>query len=325
LKIAGLRDGGYVGAVAVTGVYFDCANLVTGTKRVFDMPADALPNFFVYDVRFAGACYFGNAPEDGFLIRKAISGTLSIGGACRFANITRWAIDIQGSASTDISVTGASFGNVAIGGTGGAVRVNGAQAFTYTGNTLRTDGGPVSLVLTGTIASASLTGNTHAGNTLDLSRSGATFTNGLSMSGNMTIDRAATTISKGTLTPSLSIGGVALLSGSYTVRTGSFEWNGNGYTFEVRITLSSKEARTGDLLISGLPQNNAVSSGSTPVSFWCTAVTSGVGDTMLTATVPTGSTGVSMFKMSGGSASLLGGVDLTDTSILRLSGRIPTA
>jgi hypothetical protein len=85
------------------------------------------------------------------------------------------------------------------------------------------------------------------------------------------------------------------------------------------ITLSSKGSSTGSASVSGLPFSN-LAAFSLPLNLRVNTVTSGVGDTHLTALIDASTTTVSFTKMAAGSATALTDADFTNSSAIRVTG-----
>lgn len=109
----------------------------------------------------------------------------------------------------------------------------------------------------------------------------------------------------GTFTPVLNIGGVAITAGSTPTKTGEFSRNGNTVTFKLTLTISSKEAQTGGVTITGLPV--AATAGNVAVAARWTAGTATLGLDPIVADILGSSTTVRLVRptASGGTTTLL--------------------
>jgi hypothetical protein len=123
---------------------------------------------------------------------------------------------------------------------------------------------------------------------------------------------------QGTFTPVLSFGG-ASVGITYTVQSGTYTLIGNLVHITLSITLSSKGSSTGSASVSGLPFSN-LAAFSLPLNLRVNTVTSGVGDTHLTALIDASTTTVSFTKMAAGSATALTDADFTNSSAIRVTG-----
>ena len=119
-----------------------------------------------------------------------------------------------------------------------------------------------------------------------------------------------------TYTPTIIIGG-ASTGISYTTQTGNYTRNGNTVTFNCNIVLSSKGVLTGAVTLVCLP---VASTSSSALASQCTALTIGVGDTMLSAITASSGTGVVVSKIVNGNATPLIETDIKDTSAFKISG-----
>ena len=334
----GLRDGGYIAGVTATGIYFDAVGNVTGSNNCVYIASDAFSTFAIYDVSFSN-CVFGNTVAGAILGRRSVVTLKCIG--CTFVNINTWSIDVEG----DSNVSSLNLVGNQINGTGllasgaGAVIGKNLLSFAYTGNTVRIDSGAgATLLLTGTIRSASIVGNTNQANTADLSYSGAILAGRLVISGNSGSDTNPNTTFSGervgnlavtdantldwyeenSFTPTFSFG-LAAVGLTYTTQTGRFTRIGNRVHFNAILTLSAKGSSTGTARLASLPYANG-SGFQAAVSFRASSLQSSVGDTALSAVVQTSSTGVEFYKMASGSGVLLVDTDITDTSTFIVAG-----
>jgi hypothetical protein len=119
-------------------------------------------------------------------------------------------------------------------------------------------------------------------------------------------------------TPALTFGGGST-GIAYTTQVGQATKIGNRVLFDLTIVLSNKGSSTGVALITGLPvaQHSGQSTGA---SIYATAMTSGVGDTHLSALVLSGSSTVFVGKTTTGSTNQMTNADFTNTSQIRIQG-----
>lgn len=121
----------------------------------------------------------------------------------------------------------------------------------------------------------------------------------------------------GIFTPGLTLGGGS--TGMSKTAVGEYERFGEHCFFTANIVLSAKGSSTGALLVTGLPFT-AGASYIAAVSVYMNNVTSGVGDTSLMGFVLDGTSTLRIDKMSGGTATQLTHNDITDTTVIRVSG-----
>jgi hypothetical protein len=124
---------------------------------------------------------------------------------------------------------------------------------------------------------------------------------------------------EGTFTPAISFGG-ASVGVTYTRNVGFYTKIGNLVFYEIDIILSAKGSSTGVAQIGTLPFVK-VASHNTPVAMHVHSVTSGVGDTMLSARHDAGTTNIKPFKIVTGTATQLTDADVTNTTQIFLSGK----
>lgn len=120
-------------------------------------------------------------------------------------------------------------------------------------------------------------------------------------------------------TPGVTFGGAAV-GVTYTSQSAAYTRIGNRIFFNVFILLSSKGSSTGAVLVTGLPVVSGWGAHQ-PCSLRVTNVTSGVGDTTLMAAVVNSATTIALFDISGGSITALTEADLTNTSLIEISGQ----
>lgn len=122
---------------------------------------------------------------------------------------------------------------------------------------------------------------------------------------------------EGTFTPTISFGG-ASVGITYSVQTGKYTKIGNVVLYMIEIILTSKGSSTGSMLISGLPIASAASGNATAAvqvnNFAAGAITT------IQATQLASSSTFSFSRYAAGTNTALADTDLTNTSVLRLSG-----
>ena len=344
VKIKGVRDGGKVAGLNFSNIYFDAVNGTTGTEYILDVQADGYSNFYVYDTTFTG-CIFGNTKSGGIVVRKSIH-KLTVTG-CTFININTWSIDFEGSSSTsNVNITGNQFNYIGILGTGtGATRVKDVVSLVFSGNIIVNDlGVGATLNLTGTINVASVTGNTIKSNTADIAFSGATFTTGLSLSGNISTSTNGANSWRGTktvnisvtdtktldwyeeasFTPGITFGGAAV-GVTYGSQVGRYTRIGERVFFNLQIILTSKGSSTGVIAITGLPYTSN-SNNVSPCSIRLNAVTAGLANVMLYGLVGASTSSVQLAKSDGAtSLTVLTNADIAGTASIYVSGHYEVA
>lgn len=337
IKFAAERDNSYIAAVAING-YLDCVGSGKTTYGIY-IPADAYTNSWVYHVKVGPGTTIGNTDFTGILARKAELVDLHLEGVS-IINTGQWAVDAECSNSnTDVVITGCAFNSNGIDNASGTLRLNTCRSFTVVGNKLAGTK-QVGLLLGGTFSrSCTVAGNNNITNAADIDYSAATFSSNFTMAGNSSqfvgfsaqswcgtrlanIDSSDPRVMdhylEGTFTPGITFGGAAV-GVTYGAQTGSYTREGNRVKFTIVITLTSKGSSTGALLVTGLPVTvNDV--GSPSCSLYATALTAGVGDTMLMASPANAGTTIRLYKMAGGVATQLTDADLTGTSDIRLTG-----
>lgn len=344
IKIKGVRDGGKVAGLNFSNIYFDAVNGTTGTEYILNVPTDAYTAYAIYDTTFTG-CIFGNTKAGGIVVRKSIH-KLTITG-CTFLNINTWPIDFEGSASTsNVNITGNQFNYVGVlGGGSGTTRIKDVVSFVYSGNTIVNDMGVgATLNLTGTINVASVTGNTIKTNTADIAFTGATFTTGLTLSGNISTSTNGTNSWRGnkfvnisvtdtktldwyeeaSFTPGITFGGAAV-GVTYGSQIGRFTRIGERVFFNLSLTLTSKGSSTGVIAITGLPYTSNGSNVS-PCSIRLNAVTAGLANVMLYGLVGSSTSSVQLAKSDGAtSLTVLTDADIAGTANIYVSGHYEVA
>lgn len=332
------RNGSYIGPLEIEGAYLDCVNETTGTANGIEIRDDGFPLSNVYSVLVRGGT-IGNGPQVGVLIRKPETHVVSIDGTY-IVNMGNWCIDSQSGSTLCLNVTGCQLQRT-ISGTGGGIRAQTGRILNIAGNVLNNVLN-VGINISGTWNTGSLVGNTNASTTAADITNSATFLSPLIISGNAsryvgapantwrglrlgnTPSSDLTTLDhyqEGTFTPTITLGGAAV-GVTYVAQNGVFTRIGNKVFFTIGITLSSKGSSVGALTVAGLPFTASVATVSTPQSLRLTSLTAGVGDTMLTAVVSAGSTGIRIDKISAGGGFLiqLTDADLTNSSDIRVSG-----
>jgi len=119
-------------------------------------------------------------------------------------------------------------------------------------------------------------------------------------------------------TPTITFGGgnTGII---YTSRSGAYTRIGNVVTLSFFILLSSKGSSTGALVIDALPiaSNASVKS---ILSLDITAVAATIGDSHLTAFIEVNATTITLYKMVSGTRVQLTDADITNTTLITLSG-----
>ena len=344
VKIKGLRDGGKVAGLNFSNIYFDAVNGTTGTEYILDVQADGYSNFYVYDTTFTG-CIFGNTKSGGIVVRKSIHKLLVTG--CTFLNINTWPIDFEGETTTsNVNITGNQFNYIGVTATGtGATRIKDVVSLVYNGNIITNDlGAGATLNLTGTINVASVTGNTIKSNSADISFSGATFTTGLTLSGNISTNASGTNSWRGnkfvnisvpdtktldwyeesSFTPGITFGGAAV-GVTYGSQIGRYTRIGERVFFNLSLTLTSKGSSTGVIAITGLPYTSNINNVS-PCSIRLNAVTAGLANVMLYGLVGSSTSSVQLAKSDGAtSLTVLTDADIAGTANIYISGHYEVA
>lgn len=344
VKIKGVRDGGKVAGLNFNNIYFDAVNGTNGTEYILNVPNDAYTNFAIYDTTFTG-CIFGNTKSGGIVVRKSIH-KLNVTG-CTFLNINTWPIDFEGSSSTtNVNITGNQFNYVGVlGGGSGTCRIQDAVSIVFNGNNIVNDlGVGATLNLTGTINVASVTGNTIKSNNADIAFTGATFTTGLTLSGNMSTSTNGTNSWRGnkfvnisvanqqtldwyeeaSFTPGITFGGAAV-GVTYGSQVGRYTRIGERVFFNLQIVLTSKGSSTGTIAITGLPYTSN-SNNVSPCSIRLNAVTAGLADVMLYGMVGSSTSSVQLAKSDGStSLTVLTDADIAGTANIYISGHYEVA
>lgn len=118
-------------------------------------------------------------------------------------------------------------------------------------------------------------------------------------------------------TPALTFGGAAV-GLTYASRSGVYTRVGRLVHFHLSIVLTAKGSSTGTMAITG--PTSLTAAGETPLSVRLNSMTSGVGDTMISAVIGGGSTTLLIQKTATGNTAELTEADFTDTSNIKLSG-----
>jgi hypothetical protein len=125
------------------------------------------------------------------------------------------------------------------------------------------------------------------------------------------------TYATGTFTPEVSFGG-GTTGITYASQSAAYTRIGRVVHIELIVALSNKGSSTGAALITGLPF--AASGFSQPISMTFTAVTSGVGDTVVQGQVTASATTITLQDIATGTAAALTDVDFTNNTIIRVAG-----
>lgn len=123
---------------------------------------------------------------------------------------------------------------------------------------------------------------------------------------------------EGVFTPVLTFGGVST-GITYSSRGGVYTKMGNMVFFAVSILLSSKGTATGNSQVTSLPFTVS-GTANFPASLGIDSVTSGVGDSFLSAIAQSNTTTINLNKYVAGVQARLTDADFTDTSTIRISG-----
>jgi len=238
-------------AVQVTNSYFDCVG-TTGTPSsvIFLNDSGIATESGGRNVKFVN-CFFGNNGGTGnALVRLFSYADRLIFDACTFGSTESSAIRIA-------STAGASFGtyiisNNCFSGTNkvdtasGAISIDNAQRLSVSNNDFN-DVGTTCLVTGGAFEGIVVSDNTKLQSTQMITQGTATY---LEQFIRNLGDSDGSSIS---YTPTLTIGGVAISTGSYSLQIGQYSLNSGVVTFQCRIAITSKEAQSGALEITGLP------------------------------------------------------------------------
>ena len=328
------RDGSYIAAVTINNVYFDCVAYATG--YAIDAPEDGFASAFIYQIMLSN-CFMGNCSESAIVLTNYIYSLIISN--CSLGSVKKIGIDLTGSASVgNYVITGCNFDTIGQDAGGlGIVKVNNGLSVTLTGNKFAGAAGcGAAIDLSGTISCATITGNTIRAATTDIANA-ATVAN-LIYSGNNSVNTAAATSLKGvlignqpnnntlvldwyeegTITPTLTFGGAAV-GVTYSVQTGSWTRIGNRVSFQFSLTLSSKGSSAGNLSIPNVLPYTA--STDAVVAVRITAMTAGVGDTMIDALVIGATKSLRIDQINAGFALILTDVNFTNTSGLIVAGQ----
>ncbi len=293
------RNGSYIAGVTWASTYFDAVNMTTGAANVVHIPDDSNASSFVYSISHA-ACDFGNCTAAGVLVRKAVSALGFDGGT--ILNTTTWGIDYEpGSTSGTLTVSGTRMTGNSSGGATGVIRVSSATQANLSPTIVTTASASV-YTFAGTVSRLHL-GGTASGGTGLMARSGTiTFAD-------------YSTAYAGSFTPTISFaGGTTGLTTSTASAT--YSLSGGRCMGSVLIVLTAKGSSTGEVRIEGVPFTPLQNA---PCGLALDAVTSGVGDTHLSAVLASSTSRIRLFKLSAGTNTPLTDADLTNTTTIQLS------
>ncbi len=138
---------------------------------------------------------------------------------------------------------------------------------------------------------------------------------------NLGVRTVFTVQTKTSWTPTISFGGGST-GITYGTRTGSVVKHGSVVTFSAVIPLTSKGSSTGNLSIGNLPY---AAERDSPISIEMQTITSGVGDTNISAFVVGGFGTFSIRKMVSGTDTALTDADLTNSTTIRIAGSYLTS
>jgi hypothetical protein len=158
---------------------------------------------------------------------------------------------------------------------------------------------------------------------LGVDDSSGPFTSNLKFTSGGTASADANTLDayvEGTFSPAptLTFGGGAT-GMTFLSRGGVYTKIGNMVFFTISIWLTAKGSSAGNILISGLPFT-ASNTMNFPVAMAADALTSGVGDSFLSASVQANTSTIIVYKYSAGAQVRLTDADFTDNSVLRMCG-----
>lgn len=147
------------------------------------------------------------------------------------------------------------------------------------------------------------------------------FTNNLKFISGGTTSSNANTLDayvESTFTPTITFGDLAV-GATYSQQTGVYTQIGNVIHFSLFLNLSSKGTSTGNVKIEGLPLP-VIGSIFCPCSISLQNVTSGVGDTYISAYTYAGTSYINIYKMVAGVKTVLANTDITNTSQFFIAG-----
>jgi len=333
----------YVSAVAFSNVYIDgvqtTSTTTLGAKRCVTITNASGSYLAVYDVTFGSGCYFANAVEDLFVVEYTRTNgcRIAIDGAT-LSNATNNGIVVDGpNASSAVDVILSDNFITTVGeATYGAVKIGDVRSLVVTGNHILTTDG-CALYLLGTINNG-IVSNNYNNSVLSDVVNVASVTGRLTFSGNGGAYTGANTwrgfnpgniasastdrldwYQEGTFTPALSFGG-GTTGITYTSRTGDYTRIGNVVYVRVNFLLSSKGSDAGQVWITAMPYAASSTGTDFALSVRFTSVTSGVGDTMITARVIASGTTIFLEKYAAGARVVLTEADLTNTTAVTVTG-----
>jgi len=179
--VLGERNGGYVSACGVSGMYLDSGNTATGTTNGLEFRADGNSSFNVYEFSVDN-CKFGNGPGSAILCRKPQLNDLNVTNSW-FGNYVTWAIDLEMGTLGTPNIEGCIFNDNGTNGVSGTIRLSGGNTYNLVGNIFNNNLNVV-VNASGTWVAGNLTGNVNSGTIADINISGATYTDKLYFSGN---------------------------------------------------------------------------------------------------------------------------------------------
>lgn len=146
------------------------------------------------------------------------------------------------------------------------------------------------------------------------------FTSNLKFTGGGTSSSNVNTLDayvEGTFVPSITFGGGST-GLTYSSRGGTYTRIGNMVFCTAFVILSAKGSSTGDMVLTGLPYA-ATATLNSPGSVTMDGVTSGVGDSFMSARVAASTNNVFLFKHAAGIQARLTEADFTDTTTIGVS------
>ena len=220
-------------AVQIANTYFDGVNTSTGTESGLYVPANTtganismeFTNCFLGN--YTGRCI--NADTNNVIRSLVFNG-------CNLSSAAIAIGGVRGDANARIQFKGTTLRNSA-----GGLKVIGARTLDVDATFVDITDAAGALQISGTISRKKIAAN-FIGCTLNRADTSTTTT---------LADYEW--IENGTFTPVISIGGVNLAGASHSAQTGQYTKIQNRVYFDVNVAITSKEAKTGDVRVTGLP------------------------------------------------------------------------
>lgn len=303
MRLKALRDSSYISGVTVGQCYLDGISTTTGSVNLVHIPDDGFANSRIYSATFTG-CEMGNCAGAAIYARKRVE-LLGIDGGV-ILNTAGWALDYAPSAKAGtVTLAGTRLLNIGTAaGSTGACSVSNAAAFAASPSILSVLGTGAVYAFSGTVDTTNVGGTvaSFAGTLVSRSGTQTAFNFGPMSS------------SAVSFTPSIRFGGAT--TGIAGTQTGTYGVVAGRCIGDLTVALSSKGSATGVVDIAGLP---FVPAGDAAVTIHATAITSGVGDTMLIGFVSSSTGTIRLFKLSAGAQVQLTEADLTASSVIRIT------